>query len=139
MKRTRPAHPVGPLAAALALASSLTLMLAGCATPTAVAPVPGGTIGTLPIGDYICETGGDALGPVGNRVEAQDFSVVNASSYRAHGVQGTYLLTGDFVVMTTGGLRGNRYHRLGKSFLRLIGPDGKDSDLRCVERQANNG
>ena len=110
--------------------------LALLATPALA--VPGGDIATLPIGDYICETPGDAAGPAGKHVPHEDFDVVTASSYRALGTLGSYLLTGKHLVMTSGVHRGKRYHRLSDGFLRRIGPDGKDSQLRCVRRKRNN-
>lgn len=94
--------------------------------------VPGGEIGTLPLGRYVCELPGDAAGAWRQPVPEQDFTVVNASSYVSHGQRGTYLLTGDLAQVTSGPLKGNRYHRLSEGFLRLIGEDGKDGDLRCV-------
>lgn len=99
---------------------------------------PGGTIGTLQQGSYVCELPGDATGPAGRRVESAGFTVVNASSYTTTQGRGTYLLTGDKVVMTSGPKRGERYLRLSPGFLRLEGPDGTASDLRCVRRVANN-
>jgi hypothetical protein len=114
---------------------------AGAALALTAAPAlaaPGGDIATLPIGDYICETPGDAAGPAGRHAPAEDFAVVTASSYRALGTLGSYLLTGDQLVMTSGVHRGKRYHRVSTGFLRKIGPDGKDSALRCVRRKRNN-
>lgn len=107
-------------------------------TTTAALAVPGGDIATLPIGDYICELPGDAAGPAGRHVPEEDFAVVTASSYRARGSLGSYLLTGERLVMTSGVHRGKRYHRLSDGFLRKLGPDGKDSQLRCVRRKRNN-
>ena len=54
------------------------------------------------------------------------------------GRPGTYLLAGDRLTMTSGPLRGKRYRRQSDGFLRLTGPDGQDSDLRCVKRLRNN-
>ena len=105
--------------------------------PPALA-APGGDIATLPIGDYICELPGDAAGPAGRHVPAEDFAVVTASSYRALGTLGSYLLTGRQLVMTSGVHKGKRYHRLSGGFLRRIGADGKDSSLRCVRHIRNN-
>jgi hypothetical protein len=115
----------------LALAAGLLLAAPALA-------VPGGDIATLPIGDYVCELPGDAAGPAGLHMPDEDFAVVTASSYRARGSLGSYLLTGKHVVMTSGVHRGKRYHRLSDGFLRRIGPDGKDSALRCVRRKRNN-
>ncbi|MDR2857320.1 MAG: hypothetical protein LBV50_05680 [Novosphingobium sp.] len=100
--------------------------------------VPGGEIGTLQIGRYTCELPGDALGPRGRHVPEVDFAVIFGSSYRADGRSGTYLLTGDNVVLTSGPRRGERYHRLSDGFLRKQNADGGDGDLRCVIANRNN-
>ncbi len=112
------------------------LALAIAAPPVAAAP--GGDIATLPVGDYVCELPGDAAGLAGRHMPGEDFAVVTASSYRALGSLGSYLLTGDSLVMTRGVHKGKRYHRLSRGFLRRIGADGADSDLRCVLRRRNN-
>lgn len=112
------------------------LPLALLAAPAAA--VPGGEIGTLMIGRYTCELPGDALGPRGVHVPSADFAVVPGSSYRANGVRGTYLLTGDQVVMTSGPRKGERYHRLTQGFLRKQNSDGSDGDLRCVIANRTN-
>ena len=90
------------------------------------------------IGDYFCERPGDAAGPVGIRAPDDDFTIVNASSYRAQGRLGSYLLTGDTLAMTSGPQEGKRYHRLSSGFLRKIGSDGADTQLRCIIRRRNN-
>ena len=113
--------------------AAIALLLAA---PAAAAP--GGEIATMPRGDYVCELPGDATGPAGKPVPEEDFTIVTASSYRAGGAMGSYLLTGDRLTMTGGLHRGKRYHRLSEGFVRLIGPDGQDSDLRCVRRKRNN-
>lgn len=112
------------------------LLMTALAVPLAAAP--GGGIATMPIGTYVCELPGDAAGPAGKHVPEADFSIVSASSYQAGTAMGAYLLTGDRLTMTSGPRRGQRYHRLSTGFLRLIGPDGKDSDLRCVRQTRNN-
>lgn len=108
----------------------------GLAAP--LAAVPGGDIDTLSRGQYACEWPGDATGPVGKPAPEEDFAIVNASSYRALGRMGSYLLTGDTLTMTSGPHEGKRYHRLSGGFLRKIGPDGQDSELRCVRSRRNN-
>lgn len=96
-------------------------------------PVPGGALGTLLLGHYSCEKDGDAGGPVGTPAPTLDFQVVNFSSYKGvDGVRGSYLMTGDNVVMTGGGLRGLRLHRISTGFVRVVGEDGVDSETRCV-------
>lgn len=114
------------------------LIAAAAVLSSPAAAVPGGQLGTLALGLYRCETGGDALGPVGKRVPEADFEVINASSYRARNAVGSYLLTGDRAVMTSGPLRGERFHRLSRGFLRKTGPDGTDGELRCVLAGRNN-
>jgi hypothetical protein len=101
--------------------------------------VPGGEIGTLDIGRYVCELPGDASGLAGRAVPTVDFAVVNASSYRSGDAMGTYLLTGDRMVMTSGPRKGERYHRVSRDFLRRIGRDGRDTTLRCVRASRHRG
>ncbi len=100
--------------------------------------VPGGPIGQMPPGNFLCEMPGDATGAVGLRVPGEDFLIVNANTYRTATGRGTYLLTGDQLVMTSGPKNGEKFHRISESFMRKLGPDGKDSDLRCVRRVVNN-
>ena len=107
-----------------------------CAGPIAAAP--GGEIGVLRAGKYVCELPGDATGPAGRHVPEADFTVSNASSYEAGGASGSYLLTGDQLVMTSGPFKGKRFHRISNNFLRLVEPDGTDGQLRCVRRTQSN-
>jgi hypothetical protein len=123
-------------ASCVAMKRLLASMLAALAVPADA--VTGGEIGTLPKGDYICELPGDVVGPVGNHVPDEDFSVINASSYQARGQNGNYLLVGEDLTMTSGPHRGKRYHRLSRGFLRQVGPGGGDGNLRCVRRIRNN-
>lgn len=116
-----------------------TLPLLALLAAAPLEAAPGGAIGTLQLGSYVCELPGDATGAAGQRVAEHGFTVVNASSYTTTEGRGTYLLTGDVVAMTSGPKRGQRFHRLSQGFLRLIGRDGQDSDLRCVRRVMNNG
>lgn len=106
-------------------------VLAVAVAPPASA-VPGGRLGTLTQGTYVCELPGDAGGPTRIHVEEADFRIVSASSYRAGGVMGSYLRTGDRVVMTSGPHRGKTFHRVSEGFLRLVAPDGSDGPLRCI-------
>jgi hypothetical protein len=100
--------------------------------------VPGGEIDTLEIGSYVCELPGDALGPRGEVLPTESFAVVFGSSYRVNDVLGTYLLTGNTVVMTSGPRKGERYNRISDGFLRRQNADGSDGDLRCVIANRNN-
>ena len=99
---------------------------------------PGGDMETMPIGDYICELPGDAAGPSGVHVPAEDFTVVTASSYRAGEAMGSYLLAGDQLTMTGGPLQGKRYKRQSEGFVRKLDDQGNPGDLRCVRRKRNN-
>jgi len=107
-------------------------LLASIAAPVLAAP--GGTLGTLPLGRYECETGGDALGPVGVRQPARDFAVTRGSSYRTKAGDGVYLQTGDRMIFTSGPLEGQTYRQVRENFLRELGPDNTLGDLRCVRR-----
>lgn len=111
-------------------------ILAG--TGMAALAAPGGPIDRLPLGDYVCELPGDATGPAGIRVPEQSFSVLNASTYTTSRGRGTYLLTGNLLVMTSGPKRGQRFRRLSQNFLREIGPDGQSGPMRCVRQVINN-
>ncbi len=114
----------------------LSLFAVMAAGPAIAAP--GGAIATLQLGSYVCETPGDATGPAGQRVPAQDFTIINASSYATGSGRGSYLLTGKIVVVTSGPKKGQRFHKLSGSFLRLLEPDGNDSSLRCIRQVTNN-
>jgi hypothetical protein len=100
---------------------------------------PGGRLGALRLGDYQCELPGDPNGPVGLRQPGEDFSVRLNSTYRVGAVEGTYLLTGDMVVITSGPKLGQRFHRLSPNFLRKLDAEGKDSALRCIRLAPNRG
>jgi hypothetical protein len=116
-------------AAALCAAAAL----AGCATDKAPPPpVPGGQIGTLALGNYTCELPGEAGGPVGKVLPEYAFEVVNASSYKAEGIRGSYLFAGNLVVMTGGKLKGLRFIRQSRGFLRQIDDQGGETGMRCV-------
>jgi hypothetical protein len=108
------------------------------ALSAAALAVPGGPIDVLAPAAYQCEMPGDASGPAGYRVQAEDFSIVNSNTYYTAGGRGTYLLTGDLLVLTSGPKRGHKYNRISDNFLRKLGDDGKDSALRCVRRVLNN-
>ncbi len=116
----------------------LLVTLAACAPAQSIKPVPGGEIGVLQQGFYVCELPGDATGPAGIRQEGQDFSVHNGSRYSTPKGRGTYLLTGDQVVMTSGPKKGQQFRQLSNNFLREVDASGKETDLRCVRRVQNN-
>lgn len=108
------------------------VLAAAIGLPAPASAVPGGPIGTLAQGRYRCELPGDALGAAGRAIPEADFTIVSASSYRSKGRLGSYLLTGDDVVMTSGPHRGQKFHRLSRGFLRRVGAGGQDTGLRCV-------
>ena len=116
---------------------ALALLFAGLMAGPVAAAV-GGDLETIPIGDYVCELPGDATGPAGVHVPAEDFTVVTASSYRAGEQMGSYLLAEDLLTMTGGPLRGKRYKRQSEGFVRLLDDKGNPGDLRCVRRKRNN-
>lgn len=110
-------------------------LLAGSAAALAV---PGGPIDFLLPGAFACEMPGDATNAAGYRVDAENFVIANSNSYYTPAGRGSYLLTGDDLVLTSGPKRGQKYHRVTDNFLRKLGPDGKQSELRCVRRVLNN-
>ncbi|KHK91210.1 hypothetical protein [Novosphingobium malaysiense] len=120
------------LLAAILLGTALPAITACVADGPPPPPVPGGRIHTLAIGHYTCEMPGDATGVAGRPVPESSFRVVNASSYKAGGMRGSYLYTGNRVVMTGGKLKGLTLHRISEGFLREIAADGSDGDMRCV-------
>ncbi|HEY6868256.1 MAG TPA: hypothetical protein VI199_00745 [Novosphingobium sp.] len=132
MSRTQPRPRPGRR-----LAVALVPMLAFCA-PDVGRAAPGGPIGVLPLGTYICELPGDATGPAGLRQRDEEFRITHGSSYRTDRGPGIYLLTGDRLTFTSGPLKGGIWHRTGRSFLRRVQADGSDGALRCV-RQGSSG
>jgi hypothetical protein len=97
-----------------------------------------GQIGTMPIGRYICELPGDALGPAGLHVPSADFEIKQASRYKTDRGNGTYLLVDDFLIMTSGPRDGEKYLRKTHGLVRRLSPDGTPSNMRCVLRNRNN-
>lgn len=100
--------------------------------------VPGGPIDVLAPAAYACEMPGDATNAAGYRVAEEDFAIADSTSYFTPEGRGTYLLTGDDLVLTSGPKKGNRYRRASDNFLRKLGPDGKETALRCVRKVLNN-
>jgi hypothetical protein len=137
MRAPRKALFVAPLIAVLAAACLGSPCLAARPAPP---PVPGGPIGTLELGLYRCERDGTAGGPVGIRLPQYDFRAVTGSNYKTpDGVRGSYLMTGDRVIMTGGKLKGLKMHRTSKGFLRHQDAQGADNDIRCVLSRAGGG
>jgi hypothetical protein len=104
------------------------LVSLGLALPIsgAAAAAPGGRLATL--------LPGDATGPSGRPVSEETFAIRNASTYVAAEGAGSYLLTGDRLVMTSGPRRGDRYRRVSNNFLRKLDAAGAETGLRCVRR-----
>lgn len=100
---------------------------------------PGGRLGTLPIGRYLCELPGSATTAAGIAQPKEDFAILHSSRYEAGGERGIYLLTGDLVQITSGPKDGARYRRISEGFLRKLNLDGTDGELRCVRGVLNNG
>jgi len=114
----------------------LPLIAASLCCGTNLLAAPGGRLGTLPIGEYRCELPGDATGLGGHPVPDENFAIRNASSYANAVGSGSYLLTGETVVMTSGPKRGAQYRRLSDNFLRKLDKTGQETRLRCVRRSS---
>ncbi len=112
----------------LAAAAALALVIASAPA----LGVPGGEIGTLPTGVYRCEKPGNLTGLDAVALPQDDFRVLASSSYAVDGKRGSYLLTGDRMVMTGGPLEGREFRRTSVGYLRLVGPDGEPGEVRCV-------
>jgi hypothetical protein len=119
-------------------AAGLLVMGPVSARTKGVPSVLDGPIDTLHRGDYLCELAGNALGEAGVHQPAEDFAILHDSVYRNASGQGSYLLTGKLIQMTSGPKRGERYRRLSDSFLRRLAPDGTETTLRCVRVVLNN-
>lgn len=98
------------------------------ATPALAAS--GGPLGTLILGRYECERPGPPAAPAVPE-PGWNFAVTTSSRYIAKAGEGTYLLTGDALTMTSGPLDGTRLVRLRGGFLRVV-EDGKPGPVRCV-------
>ena len=97
-----------------------------------------GPIGTLHRGDYVCEEAGDAAGEAGVHQPGEDFTILHDSVYRSAAGQGSYLLTGELALMTSGPKSGERFRRLSDGFLRRLAADGTETSLRCIRLVLNN-
>lgn len=102
--------------------------------PATAAATASGRMSTLPVGTYRCELPGDASGPSGRPVAEENFTIRNASTYFGADGEGSYLLTDDRLVMTSGPRRGARYRRISDNFLRKLDEAGAETRLRCVRR-----
>ena len=111
---------------ALSIAPALALGLV--ATPVLAAS--GGPLGTLMLGRYECERPGPPAEPAVPE-PGWSFAVTTSSRYIAQAGEGTYLLTGDALTMTSGPLDGTKLVRLRGGFLRIV-QDGQPGPVRCV-------
>ncbi len=100
--------------------------------------VPGGRLTTMKRGNFACEVAGDAMGEPGIRQASEDFSILHSSIYRTASGRGSYLMTGDMLIMTTGPKKGERYKQISENFLHQLTADGKEGGLRCIRRVMNN-
>ncbi len=92
----------------------------------------GGRLGTIPLGTYECALPGTATGAAYVVQPNRTFRIASASRYESKMGNGTYLLTGDKLVVTRGPMQGDRYRRTGPASLRELGADGKQTRLRCT-------
>lgn len=97
---------------------------------------PGGKLGTLPIGHYLCALPGDADGLAWVPLEDKNFNIGNASTYHTADGSGTYLLTDKRVTFTRGPMKGMKFDRVSSGTLRWIDENGNQSNVRCVRAGA---
>ena len=93
---------------------------------------PGGSLRTLPKGNWQCALPGLAGESAVVVQEDMGFEVVNPSSYVQAGERGTYLSTGKRVVFTTGPMQGMRFERVSENMIQQRLDDGTLGRLRCV-------
>lgn len=115
----------------------LPLLSALSATPAGA--VPGGYLHVLARGAWACEQPGDATAPP-VPVPQDSFRVIADSSYRTtDGREGSYLLLGNKVTMTTGPFKGRSYTLVGQGMLHPLDAQGQRTAERCVRLGAANG
>lgn len=118
----------------------LTLVAAIIAAGAPLIAQDGRPLRTLPHGDYQCAlpTGasgalpGDGIGDAYEVIEAEGFTISNASRYRSPKGGGTYLMRGIELVFTSGPKKDQRFERTGDSTVRLIGAKGERTRLTCT-------
>ena len=108
-----------------------------------VGVVPGslsaqGRLGLLPQGEYVCATPGSAVGAAWVEDPARHFTVTGASSYRAQGGSGTYLLEGRSLRFTRGPMKGMAMMVMNSGLLQEVGVDGRLGRLRCHRSRASD-
>ena len=108
-----------------------SMACAGMATPAA-AEQP-----ALTPGDYACEVPGPTLEALPVAVPAEDFAILGASTYRAQGSVGTYLVSGEIVQFTSGPKVGLRLRRFSSAFVRVLDADGHETTVRCLRQSAS--
>lgn len=111
-------------------------VIAATSAMAASAGAPGGPLGTLPIGEYVCSLPGDAGGKAWHIVPEKGFTIGNASTYHTDQGSGTYLLAGDQVRFTRGPMKGMRFERTSHGTLRWLDEDGNRGRVRCIRNGA---
>ena len=107
-------------------------LLVLCLSTVPAHAAPGGELATLALGKWFCEMPGDAAAPA-VPVPTETFTAVPDSTYIASDeVAGSYLLLGDELLMTTGALRGHRFHLETAATIHRIDDKGNETALRCV-------
>ena len=94
--------------------------------------VPGGHIKTMPTGYYRCEMLGSDTSLASVHVPGADFRVRLSSSYSVDGRRGSYLLTGDRLVITGGPFEGQAFLRVSESSLRKLNSEDQPGDIICA-------
>ncbi len=112
------------------LRSTITIAVALAAAGASAAP--GGKLGTLPQGRYVCSTPGDATGPAWRVIPGGGFTIETASTYHTETGSGTYLLTGKDVVFSRGPMKDQRFVQTGGVTLRWVDENGVPGRVRCV-------
>lgn len=83
-------------------------------------------------GFFACELPGNALGAVGIRQPDEDFTIERASRYSTKEGSGTYLRSGERLLMTSGPRNGTAYRVVNRGFVRKLDSSGEPTTLRCV-------
>ena len=89
-------------------------------------------LSTMPHGQYQCALPGDASAEAFRVVEEAGFRIGAASSYRADGERGVYILKGRSLTFTRGPRKGQQFRRIGTNQLSPIGDDGQPTRMICT-------